>query len=272
MPARITLVRAVIAKIEIIKLAGEWNLRPEVVEKDYVLGWVLAALSQDAGIRDVWILKGGTCVRTQELSGLRFNPSEIIVKAKHDTLDRPTFEGRIGYQGPLGMPGWPRIRFDITQHEQVVVPTVSRPVLHPYSDSMPADARVRTYAFEELLAEKTRALFERTRPRDLYDVVYILDNLEEPLDAETTRSTFAAKCRGKGFEPPTATEIVSAARLICAEIQRGACHACCNRGWAMEMVVRRTAAPRRALTQRVRLLLAARCGARGRHSAFQAAA
>jgi predicted nucleotidyltransferase component of viral defense system len=116
MRARITLARAVIAKTEIIELAGEWNLRPEVVEKDYVLGWVLAALSQDAGIRDVWILKGGTCVkkcffetyrfsedldftllpsaaydassidvvlrdlgeRAQELSGLRFNPAEII--------------------------------------------------------------------------------------------------------------------------------------------------------------------------------------------------
>lgn len=250
MRARITLARAVIAKTEIIELAGEWNLRPEVVEKDYVLGWVLAALSQDAGIRDVWILKGGTCVkkcffetyrfsedldftllpsaaydassidvvlrdlgeRAQELSGLRFNPAEIIVKPKHDTLDRATFEGRIGYQGPLGMPGWPRIRFDITQHEQVVVTPVSRPVLHPYSDSIPADARVRTYAFEELLAEKTRALFERTRPRDLYDVVYILDNLEEPLDAQTTRITFAAKCRAKGFEPPTAIEIVTRVR------------------------------------------------------------
>ncbi|MGH7648008.1 MAG: nucleotidyl transferase AbiEii/AbiGii toxin family protein [Gemmatimonadaceae bacterium] len=250
MPARTKPVRAVIAKTEIIERAGEWNLRPEVVEKDYVLGWVLAALSQEGGIRDAWILKGGTCVkkcffetyrfsedldftllpsaaydafsiagalrdlaeRTQELSGLRFNPAEMMVKAKHDRHDRPTFEGRIGYQGPLGMPGWPRIRFDITQHEQVVVPAVSRSVLHPYSDTIPADARVHTYAFEELLAEKTRALFERTRPRDLYDVVYILDNLEEPLDAETTRTTFAAKCRAKGFEPPTATEIVSRVR------------------------------------------------------------
>lgn len=239
-----------IAKTEVIERAGEWNLRPEVVEKDYVLGWVLAALSQDTAIREAWILKGGTCVkkcffetyrfsedldftllpsaaydassiasslrnlaeRTQELSGLRFSPDEIMVKSRHDTLDRATFEGRIGYQGPLAMPGWPRIRFDITQHEQVVVPTVWRPVLHQYSDAIPTDARVRTYAFEELLAEKTRALFERTRPRDLYDVVYILDNLEQPLNAETTRTTFIAKCRAKGFEPPTANEIVNRVR------------------------------------------------------------
>jgi len=47
MPARTTEGRAVIAKIEIVELAGEWNLRPEVVEKHYVRGWALAALSND---------------------------------------------------------------------------------------------------------------------------------------------------------------------------------------------------------------------------------
>ena len=29
---------------EILDLAGELDLRPDIVEKDYVLGWLLAAL------------------------------------------------------------------------------------------------------------------------------------------------------------------------------------------------------------------------------------
>jgi predicted nucleotidyltransferase component of viral defense system len=240
----------VIAKTEVMELAGEWNLRPEVVEKDYVLGWVLVALSQLAGVRDQWVLKGGTCVkkcffetyrfsedldftlapdapydadvlaaalrnvatRAGELSGIRFNLDDIVIKRRHDRLDRPTFEGRLGYQGPLVVPTWPRIRFDITRHEAILVPTTLRTVLHPYTDGIPAGTSVHTYAFEELLAEKTRALFERTRPRDLYDVAYILDNLAEPLNANLTRTTFAAKCRAKNFEPPTATEIVERVR------------------------------------------------------------
>lgn len=37
---------------------------------------------------------------------------------------------------------------------------------------------VLTYSLEELLAEKTRALYERARPRDLYVVVYLLENGE----------------------------------------------------------------------------------------------
>ncbi len=48
--------------------------------------------------------------------------------------------------------------------------TLRRGVLHPYSDALPQDSSVRTYSAAELLAEKTGALYERTRPRDLYDV------------------------------------------------------------------------------------------------------
>jgi hypothetical protein len=92
------------------------------------------------------------------------------------------------------------------------VTTASRGVLHPYSDKLPEATGVRTYAFEELLAEKARALFERTRPRDLYDVVYILDNLQEPLNAALVRNTFAQKCRVKQFEPPDAAQIVDRVR------------------------------------------------------------
>lgn len=34
-----------INKQDILDRAAEWQLRPEVVEKDYVLGWLLAAIS-----------------------------------------------------------------------------------------------------------------------------------------------------------------------------------------------------------------------------------
>ena len=146
------------------------------------------------------------------MSGIRFSVDHLTVKERKDKFGRVTFEGRIGYQGPLAVPNWPRILFDITQHEPVLVPTASRGVLHPYSDKLPETSGVRTYAFEELLAEKTRALFERSRPRDLYDVVYILDNLQEPLNAALVRTTFAQKCRAKQFEPPTAAQIVDRVR------------------------------------------------------------
>ena len=36
-----------IDRAEIIRLAGELGLQPRVVEKDYVLGWVLAGIARD---------------------------------------------------------------------------------------------------------------------------------------------------------------------------------------------------------------------------------
>ena len=239
-----------ITKQEILERAREWNLRPEVVEKDYVLGWLLAATAQLPPIRDHWVLKGGTCVkkcffetyrfsedldftllptagydeaniaetlralarRTEEISGIRFHPEHFTVKTRRDRFDRTTFEGRLGYQGPLAVPTWPRILFDITQHEPVINATARRGVLHPYSDALPADTSIRTYSFEELLAEKARALYERTRPRDLYDVAYILDNLTEPLDRVLMKRTFEQKCAFKEFPPPTAIELVTRVR------------------------------------------------------------
>ena len=239
-----------ITKQEVLERAREWNLRPEVVEKDYVLGWLLSATTQLPAISDQWVLKGGTCLkkcffetyrfsedldftllptagydegdiaealralasRTAEISGIRFHPEHVTVKTRQDKFDRITFEGRLGYQGPLVIPTWPRILFDITQHEPVISATVRRGVLHPYSDTLPPDTSIRTYSFEELLAEKTRALYERISPRDLYDVAYMLDNLTEPLDRALVKRTFEQKCAFKGFTPPTAIELVARVR------------------------------------------------------------
>jgi len=42
---------------------------------------------------------------------------------------------------------------------------------HPYSDTI--DTKILVYSLDEMFAEKTRSLFERTRPRDLYDIWYL---------------------------------------------------------------------------------------------------
>ncbi len=52
-----------INKQDILDRAAEWQLRPEVVEKDYVLGWLLAAISSHRELQTLWIFKGGTCIK-----------------------------------------------------------------------------------------------------------------------------------------------------------------------------------------------------------------
>lgn len=44
--------------------AAEWALREDVVEKDYVLGWALAGIGTEPMLRDGWVFKGGTCLKS----------------------------------------------------------------------------------------------------------------------------------------------------------------------------------------------------------------
>ena len=233
----------VITKQDILDRAAEWQLRPEVVEKDYVLGWLLWGLGTHAQVSSHWVFKGGTCLKKcyietyrfsedldfsllpeaeysgdgllallQEVagkvsgqSGIQMPREEIAVDKRQDKQGRLTFRARVRYRGPLGYPQLRRILFDITAHEAVLCPPVRVPIFHPYPDGLPAPATIGSYALEEVLAEKTRALFERTRPRDLYDVVYVINNLGAEADLRQTRDVFLGKCRAKGLTPPTVT-------------------------------------------------------------------
>jgi predicted nucleotidyltransferase component of viral defense system len=237
-----------ISKQDILDRARDWGLRPEVVEKDYVLGWLLAGIAGHPQARNLWVFKGGTCLKkcffetyrfsedldfsllagaeyseadlarilreiadaTAAESGIQFG--EIAIKLRKNKQGQDTFEARVHYRGPLQMPNWPKVSLDITRHESLFPPFVRLPVHHAYPDDLPAESLVQTYSFEELLAEKLRALVERTRPRDLYDVVYLLDNRFDAIAVDRARHLFAEKCRAKAFTPPTPAAIVSSVR------------------------------------------------------------
>jgi predicted nucleotidyltransferase component of viral defense system len=197
-----------IRKQDIFERAAEWRLRPDVVEKDYVLGWLLSALAQHPVCRDSWVFKGGTCIKkcyfetyrfsedldfsllpsapytaeeirqvllsvtrtASELSGVLFPEHLVEVQQCYNKQRQPAFQGKVSYIGPLRQPQTPtppRVLFDITRHEPVLDQPVQRPVFHPYPDILPDGPPVTACSINELLAEKARALYERTRPRDL---------------------------------------------------------------------------------------------------------
>jgi predicted nucleotidyltransferase component of viral defense system len=56
---------------------------------------------------------------------------------------------------------------------------------------------VRAYSLEEILAEKIRSLFQRTRPRDLYDVWALKDRA----DVRTVAKILPFKFEAKSVEP-----------------------------------------------------------------------
>ena len=84
-----------------------------------------------------------------------------------------------------------------------MLPSVRREVFHPYSDKPEDGLWITCYAYEEAFGEKVRALAERTRPRDLYDVVNLYRRGDSRPPATVLRDVLAQKCDYKGIALPT---------------------------------------------------------------------
>ncbi len=216
---------------------AEWGLRDDIVEKDYILGWVLAGIGTEPALRDGWVFKGGTCLKKCYVETFRFSEAldftvleggpiaqdEVLghldrvlerissesgidfAVREHTLRVRPngSLEGRIYYRGPRNAPNPASVRLDLTRDEQVARPPVMRPIQHLYSDQLPEPATVRCYSLEEVYAEKIRAMGERGRPRDLYDIVFLLDYPGLVDQSELISETLITKCESKGVPVPT---------------------------------------------------------------------
>ena len=231
-----------IDKREIIDAATALGLNPHVIEKDYVLGWLLWGIYNHDALAESWIFKGGTCLkkcffetyrfsedldftltdpghidagfletvfaeigeRVYEETGIEFPPDAQQFEIYQNPRGQPSCQGRIGYRGPVSPRGknMPRIKLDLTADECVVLPAALSPVFHPYSDDPDGSITVYSYAYEEAFGEKVRALAERARPRDLYDVINLFRNADARPAAAVLRDVLAQKCAYKGIGVP----------------------------------------------------------------------
>ena len=62
-----------IARQDLEERVREWGLREDVVEKDYVLGWVLWGVGQHEVLSTSWAFKGGTCLKKCYIETYRFS-------------------------------------------------------------------------------------------------------------------------------------------------------------------------------------------------------
>ena len=234
-----------ISNQELKNLVTEWNLRDDVIEKDYVIGWVLWGIGTDPDLGAHWAFKGGTSLKKCFIETWRFSedldftilpsgpdkPETIepiikrILERVHNesgidfSLRPPTYkhadkyqytEGSIYYRGPRNAPSPARIKLDLSGSEKIARPTVLRNISHPYTDALPEPAQVRCYAFEEVFAEKLRAMGERGRPRDLYDIVLLFRRRDLQMHPDLIKSVLEQKCVSKGVSIPTLDSIQNA--------------------------------------------------------------
>ncbi|MFN7400001.1 MAG: nucleotidyl transferase AbiEii/AbiGii toxin family protein [Sandaracinobacter sp.] len=230
---------------DILDMASQMSLTPHVVEKDYVLGWMLAGIASHPILRETWVFKGGTCLKKcyfetyrfsedldftltdpdqineeflktafAEIGGWIYEQTGIEVppeKQKFDIYKNPrgtiSCEGKIKYRGPVSPRDMPGIKLDLTADERLVLPPVRVPVFHPYTDTPEQGIDVLSYAYEEVFGEKIRALGERTRPRDLYDVVNLFRNDDARPSSSVLLDVLRQKCEFKGINVPTLADL-----------------------------------------------------------------
>ena len=207
-----------ISEVEFKENARMFNVPISSIERDYAQSWLLAHLPNMA-------FKGGTGIRKAYINNYRFSDDldftlldiidindlkSEIQKAITETRDESGISFIDDFKSEkvengyvftvyfriLRTSGDPlKIKMDITEkeNEKIINPLQKRDMLHIYSDKL--DKQIMVYSLGEIFVEKVRSLFERTRPRDLYDVWHLNKNVT------FDKTLFEKKCKFKKVEP-----------------------------------------------------------------------
>lgn len=220
-----------IDEAELKRLSIELGVPLPYVEKDYVMGWLLWGVFSDPFLEQTLILKGGNCLRkvyfpdtrfSDDLdftslqledgssfksrlnticdvisarTGIIFETDATAVKEKTTPhSDADAMDARVYFRGIAGDSGVKlRVKFDLSEYEKIVLPVQKHPMLHPFPDANECSTLVHTYSIEEVLAEKLRSWIQRTRSRDLFDVVKILESQSIPISKKNILRVFMEK-------------------------------------------------------------------------------
>ena len=201
---------------ELLEKARQKALNLMMVEKDYVLGWLLYGMSRDRGL----VFKGGTALSKvyfpkiwrlsedldfslvkgelkERLKNVESILDEVRIKSgiefalRSSHINPDYLQLKIQYKGILDR-NW--IKVDVTMNDLVDRPAL-KAIFLEYSDYVPF--KVRVESLEEIFASKLRAVMERKKCRDFFDL-WKLTKMD--FDGRKIRAVFAKKCAVKGIE------------------------------------------------------------------------
>ncbi|RPH47114.1 MAG: nucleotidyl transferase AbiEii/AbiGii toxin family protein [Desulfobacteraceae bacterium] len=233
---------------EISKIANNEGVRPQQIEKDYIISWVLWGIYNHGILKDVLIFKGGTCIKKIFIQDYRYSedidftiePSleklhsddeiytafneifESIKEAVNIDLSIPedskevhesgSLKFFIDYIGPLGGKS-DRIKTDIGKGEKLEFEVEKKAMLNDYSDlKEEEEVTIICYSLDEIVIEKMAALMGRTIPRDLYDLEYLTNT--EGIELQDVFIEFQLKAEHKGQDPKEFVQKVTAKEKV----------------------------------------------------------
>lgn len=175
-------------------------------EKDYLLT-IVSKMIYDSPLRDKLVFKGGTAIHHCYLDQTRFSEdldftsldnaitikevksvleSQDFLEVKEENVSKATIKiGRLKYAGPLGLANSLKVEIDFYQN--VVLP--AKPTI--YKNAWKIDTKVSAMDVREVCAEKIRAMSDRARYRDFYDLALLFENFE--FDTKEIKDLIARK-------------------------------------------------------------------------------
>ena len=224
---------------EINKIAAQNRVSDRQIEKDYVISWLLFAISKNEILYHALVFKGGTVLKKAYFENYRFsedldftlineNISNEQILQEFDNLfkfikEEANIDMRIDvkkwiihesgnpqffidYVASLqGSMGSRDLKIDITRGEILETKFETKRIFRNYSD-LEEEFNLQSYSLVEILIEKMTALMGRTEPRDLYDFWYLTEI--EGIDIPEHLFEFQNKAQHKKQDPKKFTEKV----------------------------------------------------------------
>jgi len=223
------------------KYADRIGAGRSAVEKDFLISSFFLLLAYDeqfARFRDRIVFRGGTCIKKAYYPGeTRFSEDLDFTSLDSEELDL-FFEAlrglvgqdlgvtaitqvgemyrnsrgldlRLGYTSVLGQPD--HIMFNMSTSDTTMSPKRVRVDVMPYFASF--RPVVQAMNIREILAEKIRALLQRAKPRDVYDVWFLVSKKGMRVDPKMVREKLA-----RSYEAAPAKKKASAALYSYADV------------------------------------------------------
>jgi len=168
----------------------------EVLERDYLLSWVLAGIGEVADLHGALVFKGGTALKKCYFGDYRFSEdldfsalggaprgramerlvgeacesasrlldqyAPVVFACERYTEKSPHPGGQEAFVIRARLP-WQstphtRVMIEITMDERMLTPVEKRTIIHDYGE--PLDVEVQVYSIEEVVAEKLRSILQ----------------------------------------------------------------------------------------------------------------
>lgn len=196
------------------------------VEQDLLLSRLIVEIANDDYLGDELVFRGGTCLHKLRLSpGLRYSEDLDYVRRssgpiKEMVVALRAIGERLGMQVNVDISKFPKVRFrapfttgagtmrikiEVNTYERSPAQPLERVAFNVKSDWFGGSAEVLTFSTAELIATKIRALYQRSKGRDLFDLWVALTQLG--LIADDILSAF------EPYRPEGLTSALSIANL-----------------------------------------------------------